>query len=398
MLIVERHHILPNEQLYSLCSLSKLLYNKCTFYIRQAFFSHSPLPSITQLVSIVQHEPFYKNLHNTKTAKQTIRKALADWSNFFKALKAYKNNPELFEEKPKPPNYKKRLAQVIFYNETINRKQLKNNIITPTNNCFSIKSNIKKFRQVIITPKRFGFMIDVQYEIKENKKSKKKGVCSIDLGINNLCAITSDQHVPLLINGRIIKSINQWFNKHKCKRTSKKRYFRIENYFHHVSKLIVDNCLKYDIGTIIIGRNKGWKKKINIGKVNNQKFCSIPFYNLIEKIKYKAKIKGLNVITVEEGYTSKASYLDKDIIPEYNPDNIEVKHKFSGRRITRGLYKASDGRIINADVNGSGNILRKAIQKSSVIKRLDRSIAAMPIAVNPLRVFHDRTMEYGMTV
>lgn len=182
--------------------------------------------------------------NNTKTAKQTIRKCLSDWSNFKKALNAYAKDPSKFIKCPKPPLYKEKLAQVIFYNETIKKKPLKGGDIIPTNFLFSIKSkHCLDFQQVVISPKTFGFTIDVTYEVEKPfipKANRAKGICCIDVGVNNLCAITSDQHSPILINGRILKSINQYYNKNVGKQASKKRYFRLENYFHHVSKLIIE--------------------------------------------------------------------------------------------------------------------------------------------------------------
>jgi putative transposase len=389
---VERHFIKENQEIINLCSTSKDLYNKCNFLMRNSFFSNQCLPDINVLVNETKNLDCYKNLHNSKTAKQTIRKVISDWSNFKKALNAFYKNPKSFKSKPKPPYYKKKMAQVIFYSETIKRKPLKDNVITPTNECFGIKSEIKNFKQILITPKTFGFIVDIQYEeekeVKNNKlkeKTDKNKICNIDLGINNLCAITSDQHIPILINGRIVKSFNQWYNKNPSKTKSKKRYFRMENYFHHVSKLIVQNCIENGIGTIIIGKNNNWKQKMNMGKKNNQKFQYIPFSNLQQKIEYKAKSYGINVIYTEESYTSQSSYLDRDPLPQYNKEN---NPEFSGSRIKRGLYKTKNGILLNADVNGSANIGRKVIQDEEILFRLDRSLAARPIAINPLRKFN----------
>ena len=389
MLLVERHKIKPTPQIIELCKLSKELYNKCNYYMRKQWFSNLKknnwdvqLPDITLLVNLVQNEESFKNLHNTKTAKQTVRKCLIDWSNFRKAIKAYNKNSTGFNSKPKPPNYKKELAQVIFYNETIKKKPLKKGIVTPTNSCFSIKST-RNFKQVVITPKKFGFIVEVQYEKENLSKVKGKGVCCIDIGLNNLAAITSDQFSPILVNGRILKSINQWYNKCPSKRNGNKRYFRIENYFHHVSKMIIELCLKNNCGTIIIGKNDSWKQGMNLGKKTNQNFQYIPFCRLIEKINYKAELFGIKIVLTEESYTSKASFLDRDTLPKYEQG---VKHVFFCNRVKRGLYCASDGRLLNSDVNGSCNIGRKVIQNEEVILGLDRSVAATPVRVNPLRV------------
>ena len=211
-------------------------------------------------------------------------------------------------------------------------------------------------------------------------KLDKKKVCTIDIGLNNLCAITYDENRPILINGRIVKSINQWYNKRPCKKRLKKRYFRIENYFHHVSKFVVDLCLKNKIGKIAIGKNNGWKQKIHLGKKTNQNFCMIPVYLLLEKIKYKAAIQGIEVIFTEESYTSQSSFFDNDPLPIYSDKHIS---EFSGKREHRGLY-VSNGFAVNADVNGSLNIGRKVIPEFLGIG--DRSLAARPVVINPLKV------------
>lgn len=371
-----------------LCKLSKELYNRCNYLMRKAWFSQQhlnrkQLPNITILTRETRNLDCFKNLHNTKTASQTIWKVLTDWSNFLKALKAYKIDKSKFISCPKPPYYKKKLTQVIFYKQTIkggrSGKPLKS--LTPTNNLFSVPYK-ENYKQVVITPKAFGFIIDVQYETKETKTTKKlnkNNISTIDIGLNNLAAITLDQNRPLLINGRIVKSINQWYNKNPCKTRLRKRYFRLENYFHHVSKLIVNLCVKYSIGRIIVGKNNGWKQNINLGKKTNQAFCSVPIYLLLQKIKYKAEIAGIDVTFTEESYTSKASFYDKDPLPKYG----EKVSEFSGKRKKRGLYVTKDNFALNADINGSLNIGRKVIPEFEGIR--DRSLAARPVIINPLR-------------
>jgi putative transposase len=381
MLLVERHYTKGNDEITRLCSLSKELYNRANFLIRQAWFTKTRLPDINILVAETKDLDCFKQLHNTKTAKQTVRKVLTDWSNFKKALTAYSKDRYKFVRCPKPPNYKDKMAQVIFYNETIKggQKGVPLERLTATNNCFSVPYR-EGYKQVVVTPKAFGFMIEVQYESNDKKpKLGKDKVATIDIGLNCLAAITYDQNRPILVNGRIVKSINQWYNKRPCKTRLRKRYFRLENYFHHVSKFVVDLCLKHGIGRIIIGKNDGWKSGINLGKKTNQAFCFVPVYLLLEKIKYKAAIAGIDVTFTEESYTSKASFFDLDPLPKYG----EPMPEFSGRRKHRGLYITKDGFAVNADVNGSLNIGRKVIPEFLGIG--DRSLAARPVAINPLK-------------
>ena len=381
MLVVERHLIDGTPEIIRLCTESKELYNKCNFLMRKAWFGGERLPDLNILVQETQALDCFQNLHNTKTAKQTIRKCLTDWSNFKAALRSWKKDPTKFRKMPKPPYYKEKMAQVVFYNETIKKKPLKAGIITPTNNLFSVKCN-KDFKQVVVTPKTFGFVVDVQYEqeSKKEKVSKDKVLC-IDIGVNNLATITSDQlEKPILVNGRILKSVNRLYNKRPNKRTSRKRYFQIENYFHHASKFIIDLCTKHGIGRIIIGKNDGWKQEVKMRKPQKQNFQYIPFWRFLEKVKYKASLVGIVVDFTEEAYTSKASFLDRDELPVWDAKPPAL----SGTR-NKGMYKTF--RPIHADVNGSLNIGRKVIGDKVYETFPDRSIAAMPVRVNPLKAF-----------
>ena len=389
-LMVERHYTTGNNEIIRLCKVSKELYNRCNYLMRQAWFNqqhlkYKQLPDINILVNETKELECFKQLHNSKTAKQTIRKCLSDWSNFRKALTAYSKDKSKFLKCPKPPNYKEEMAQVIFYNETIKGGQYHKPLtqLTATNNCVSVPYR-EGYKQVVITPKAFGFMIEVQYETNEKKekvKLDKDKICTIDIGLNNLAAITLDQNRPILVNGRIVKSINQWYNKRPCKSRLRKRYFRLENYFHHTSKMIVDLCVKHQIGRIIIGKNDGWKQNINLGKKTNQAFCSVPVCVLLEKIKYKATLVGIDVTFTEESYTSKSSFYDRDPLPKYGYKEIP---EFSGKRKSRGLYISKNGFAINADINGSMNIGRKVIPEFEGIR--DRSLAARPVAINPLKI------------
>lgn len=191
------------------------------------------------------------------------------------------------------------------------------------------------------------------------------------MGIDVLMAITSNQagFQPLLVNGRPIKSLNQYFNQKKAQLMSQgkrqqierlciRRYNQILDYFHKCSNKIVQLCLKQDIGTVIIGRNKGWKKEVNIGRVNNQKFTAIPHHQLLEQLRYKLNAIGVRVLEQEESYSSKSDALAGDILPVYEQGKT---YTFAGKRVKRGLYQSSIGKVIHADVNGALNILRKVL-------------------------------------
>lgn len=197
-----------------------------------------------------------------------------------------------------------------------------------------------------------------------------ENICAIDLGVNNLMAVTNNIGLPnILYNGRYLKSINHLYNKKIVKINSegfssskrysaitRKRNNQINDYISKVSKDLVNWCVENRIDTVVVGLNKHWKDNSKMDNVNNQNFIQIPHTRLIFNLKYRLEQRGINLIETEEAYSSKASYLEKDPLPQYDPN---LKMKFSGRRIKRGLYKSKEGVIINADLNGSANIMRK---------------------------------------
>ena len=218
------------------------------------------------------------------------------------------------------------------------------------------------------------FVLEVIYEAKEKElKQDNNRYMSIDLGVNNLAACTSNVINSFIINGKPIKSVNQYYNKmlskhksiikktnnantsSKIRRLTLKRNNKIKWYMHNASKHIIKILLDNEINTLIVGKNKEWKSNINIGKQNNQTFVSIPFDMFISQLKYKCKLNGINIIEQEESYTSKVSFIDNDYIPTYNKDDDKLN--VSGKRIKRGLYQTKKSHYINADINGSFNIM-----------------------------------------
>jgi putative transposase len=232
---------------------------------------------------------------------------------------------------------------------------------------------------VRIVPKIDHYVVEVVYEKEErNYDLDSNAIAAIDLGIDNLATLTSNQpgFIPVLVSGRIIKSINRYYNQRKAQLQSllpseqktskrlqsltKKRNFRVDDYLHKASRLIIDHLVKCGIGTLVIGQNLLWKQKANLGSRNNQNFVCIPHSRFVQQLSYKAKLVGIKVLVSEESYTSVASFLDQDPIPTYG-ENDSKEVKFSGRRIRTKLYRAGNGVLIHADVNGSLNILRKVV-------------------------------------
>lgn len=386
MQLVERHIITKTHPFWSsldqVCFASKNLYNKANYNIRQSLIFCGEFSNYNLLDKVLKSTPEYRALP-AKVAQQTLRNLEQNWRSFFAGLKEYKLHPEKFLGKPKLPKYKDKNGRhlVIYTAQAVSKKSLKQGLIKLSGLDFSFPTKImgERLNQVRVIPKNNYYVIEVIYE-KEEVKAKEitEKIASIDLGINNLIALTSNQlgFTPILINGRILKSINQFYNLKKAigqkqlpsgqywsnrlSLLTRKREEKINNYFHQVSNYLVKLLLEWGIDTLVIGKNKNWKQGVELGKRNNQNFTNIPHNKLIEKIKYKCELVGIKVKEMEESYTSIASFLDLDEIPIYGEVREEEKVKFSGRRIKRGLYRSGSGKLINADVNASYNILRKA--------------------------------------
>lgn len=304
--------------------------------------------------------------------------------------------------RPKLPKYKDKTKGRNITIFTSQQRKIKNEYYQFPKSDVQVKTTIsnQKLVQVRIIPKPNLYIIEIVYEIEvPEMQLESKNIASIDLGLNNLVTITNNIGlVPIVINGKIIKSVNQYYNKNlaklksiaetsNAKKTTKriqrltlKRNNKMKDLMHKSSKYIINYCIENNIDTLVIGNNKSWKQEINIGKVNNQKFVQIPYTILISQLQYKGLKFGIKIIVLEESYTSKASFLDNDFIPIYKSNN-QTKYNFSGKRIKRGLYRSENGTLINADVNGSYNILRKAFPNLFMSDGIE-GIGLYPIKVN----------------
>jgi len=259
---------------------------------------------------------------------------------------------------------------------------MRDGLIRPSGLPITIVTEHTVVDQVRIVPRNGHYVVEIVYTKEPVQAKVDPSFCvGIDLGVTNLAAIASNREglAPRLVNGRPIKAWNQWYNKRmkelkkqlpkadrervtrQMERITNTRNRRIHHYLHTASKRIIDFLVANGIGTVIIGKNPLWKQETSMGKRNNQNFVSIPHARFIEMLTYKAALVGIQVEVREESYTSKASFLDLDPIPDYKP-NDEEEHIFSGKRIGRRnrLYRTKDGRTICADVNGAYNILRKS--------------------------------------
>lgn len=380
MLLTERHIISLNHPFYkecdNLCFQAKNIYNQGLYNVRQYFFNKKEFLNYESNYHVTKNQECYSYLP-TKVFCQILKKVNDNFVSFFKVNEDYKINPQKYEGRPKIPKYLNKengRFVTIYPKQAISLKEFKKSRkihLTKTN--IFINTKIKDFvliKEARIVNKNRYFVIEIVYE-EECKSIEYNGIiASIDLGLNNLATVTfNNGEEPLIINGHIIKSINQFFNKEKAKLQSKlkkeqymskqisklcyKRNNKIEDYLHKSSRALVNQLVSRNVTTLVIGKNKNMKQDINLGKVNNQNFVQAPIMRFADIIKYKCELEGIIVIFQEESYTSKCSFFDQEDICEH-----EV---YLGKRIKRGLYRTKEGNIINADVNGSYNIMKKAI-------------------------------------
>lgn len=380
----------------SICYHSKNLFNQANYRVRQHWLKNKKYLSYNQLQKQLQNEKAecYTSLP-AKVSQQVLRSLESSWKSFFAALKSYKKDPKKFQGKPKPPNYKDKHGRhpATFDKGVILKKHLRENklkfvrtnLVTPLRLIEEIDSDgvvtykpRKNLRDVTIIPRNDGYEIVVKYK-KENKPSRICGDFSagIDIGLNNLATIiTNNKHAEsFIINGKPLKALNAFYNKRTAaiqskidttkskrekkrlenerKKLTRKRHFRIKHYLHETSAMIVTQLASLGVQTLVIGKNTGWKQEISIGTKNNQNFVYLPHAKFIDMLRYKWEEIGGTVLLQEESYTSKCSFLDNE--------SVEKHEEYLGKRVKRGLFVSSQGRKLNADVNGAGNILRKGI-------------------------------------
>lgn len=400
----------------TLAHKAKNLYNASLFRIRNAFTAHgkTSLTSnekevldelallkgqktyrvlgymlLERLMRVTQNPDFFADLP-VQSAQATLKHACSDFQNWLAALRKYKRNPALFTGKPRMPKYCKgdiTTFTLTNQNAVIYGDELK---LPKTKQRLKIrKRHNARLQEVKVCPVSGGYDILLVYQVKDPSVKAGTHSAAVDFGVDNTMAVVTDTGDSVIFKGEHIKSINQYFNKQKAWRISvmskgsattarvwsKKldqlsayRINYIRDCFHKMSRRLMEWCRSHAIGYLVLGSNKFWKQESNMGKCNNQNFVSIPFEMLKSMIESKSNEYGITVIRQEESCTSKASFLDLDFIPVYSKEEPDTKYHFSGRRIHRGLYKSADGTLMNADINGAANILRKAGYDVSNIK------------------------------
>lgn len=390
MRLVEQHIIKSNSVYYNelvdLLHKCKNLYNKRLYVVRQYYFQYKDDNTVKykylNYYSLEKQlkdadDIDYRSLPNP-VAQQVLMMVDRNFKSFFNLLN--KKNRGEYSEKIRIPKYlnKDGLFTAVFTTLAFSQKWIKNGIIKlPKQFKFTTRTNKTNIQQLRFVPKNGYIVLEVIYNKKEKPRSGNNGkYLGVDIGLNNLASCVSNTGSCFIINGKPLKSINQYYNKRLAylksklkdnKQVSKqirllttKRNNKIKDYLHKASRMLINHVVSNGINTIIIGHNKCWKQEINIGIVNNQNFVSIPFNDFIHMVSYKGELEGINVEITEESYTSKCSFLDNEIISKHS--------EYKGRRSKRGLFKSSTGKLINADINGAFNIIRKKKESFDVSK------------------------------
>ena len=400
---VEKHVVKSSNKYFKIldefCYLSKNLYNAGNYLIRQQLIENKEwlrYQDVEKLLRKNTEHPDYRNMPTAQTAQQTLMLLDRNWKSFFKAIKDWSKNKSKYLGMPKMPKYLKKSGryQLVLTNQNCRIRDGK--IIFPKSFCgfelnpkFIEKENFVSFQQVRFIPHKNRIVVEVVYKISINELKEDNGrYIGIDIGVNNLATMCNTfGDIPLIVNGRPLKSINQYYNKkishmrsitklmnkrdysNRMDKLTEKRNNKINDYLHKASRFIIGYCLDNDISKIVIGKNDLWKQESPMMRKVNQHFVQIPHARLIEMIQYKAEEQGITVILTEESYTSGTSFID---------DEEPVKENYNkSRRIYRGLFKSNEGIKINADLNGAYQILKKAFPI-----KWDRGCVLHPVVVS----------------
>ena len=371
-----------------LCHIAKNLTNQAIYNVRQYYFSEGEYLNYEKNYVLLKTSDNYKML-NSNMAQQILKEVDGSFKSFFGLLKLAKKGKYDFKD-CRLPNY---LPKDGYTTLVIGFVRLNGNkLILPfshtyrkTHKCVEITVPPvlldKKVKEIRIIPKANARFFEIQYIYEAEciqRNLNPNNALAIDLGINNLATAVSSNGKTFIIDGKRLKSINQWYNKQNArlqsikdkqnfgrrptnrqKANTRDRNNKVNDYMNKAARIIINYCISNDIGTLVVGYNETFQKGSNIGKANNQNFVNIPYGQLRSKLEYLCELNDIVFVKQEESYTSKASFWDKDNIPVYNNDNPQ-SYMFSGKRIHRGLYQCSTGKCLNADVNGALNIMLKS--------------------------------------
>ena len=400
-----------NKQQYlmlaEMCRYANNLYNVALYNIRQYYFENKKFLTYESNCQVCKENENY-SLLQAGVSQQTLKVADRSFKSFFNLIRKAKHNEYRFQDITMP-HYRKK-GEMFNLVLSTNAIAIKNGYLQmPVSRAFKKRHpdcNIKipfpkrlegkTIKEVRILPIRNGKYFKVQYVYEAeiiHLSLSVDNVMAIDLGVNNLASCITTLGTSFIMDGRRLQSINQGWNKEKARlqsiadkqgnkytdrlsRITEKRNNRTKDIMRKSARFVINHCLENDIGTVIVGYNPDFKRNINLGKVNNQTFVNISFGDFRQLLFGLCERYGINYFEQEESYTSKSSFIDNDILPEYKAEQ-PYSGKFSGRRIYRGLYKTLDGTVINADINGAANILRKSKQNFN-FEELCRGLLASP--------------------
>ena len=376
------------KSIKELCHIAKNLTNEAIYNVRQYYFTEDKFLKYEKNYTLLKSSPNYKEL-NSNMAQQILKEVDGSFKSFFGLIKLAKQGKYSFKD-CKLPRY---LPKDGYTTLVIGFVRLNGNkLILPFSNNFKKTHKVveitippvlldKKVKEIRILPKTNARYFEIQYIYETEciqRNLNTQNALALDLGVNNLVTAVSSTGKSFIVDGRRLKSINQWFNKENARLQSikDKQHFgkkptnrqkaiardcnnKVNDYMNKVARMIIDYCINNDIGTLIAGYNVTFQRNSHIGKQNNQNFVNIPYGRLRDKLAYMCELNGITYVEQEESYTSKASFWDKDNIPVYNNDNPK-EYEFSGNRVHRGLYETANGKTFNADINGALNIMRKS--------------------------------------
>jgi putative transposase len=382
--LVEQHIIRRDDARWQAIDAAsfaaKNIYNAANYRLRQAYLRDGQYIPFVELDKCFKQQNLLPDQQlPSKVVQQVLRQLDHDWQSYFAALEAWQMQPEKFTGRPRLPSYKHKSQgrNVLIYPEQAYfKKALEKGFIKLSRLDIVIPTRQWNIDQVRIVPHKTHYTVEVVYSkaIEPVPHLNPAWTAGADLGVDTLLALTSDKpgFIPLLVNGRGLKAINQGYNQHRAdlqgrlpagQYTSRqlaaitdKRNRRIKTDLHRCSRAIIDHLVSEGIGTLVIGKNVGWKQAVKLGNRTNQTFVAIPHAQFIEMLSYKARLVGIRVVVSEESYTSKCSFLDLEPVGQHE--------RYMGKRVQRGLFRASDGRTIQADVNAAYNLIRKVVPKA----------------------------------
>lgn len=401
MNLAYRFDILHNEKLDYLCKVSNNLYNQAMYEFRQTldrenrWLSYGDLDKLMKEKTNMEGQVNYKLL-KAQCSQQTLKLLEKDIKSFYRAIQTWKAHPDRFKAKPELPHYKKRggMFELRYTNQSSKVRNGKLVLAKDLSIDIPQWDNYRErllagYQQTRIKPGLKSIKIEIVYKVEDVKVADNDRYASIDLGLDNLATMVCEEGT-FIYGGKFLKSYNNYFNKRlsalqsikdkqgiknatkRIRNMYEKRERYMEDAFHKISRSIVDFLTENQIGNLVVGYNKEWKQNINIGKANNQKFVQMPFARLRSYLKYKCEMSGIRFICNEESYTSKCDAL------AYEP--VGKHEAYLGKRVKRGMFRSSVGKLINADVNGAVNILRKVVGDSEITSRIiDSGLLLSPV-------------------